>query len=62
MTKEQYLFWGLLLFFYVFFHIKDNYWGKIKYRHTDKKLIKKAKKHRARHRKNIMKKRREKTK
>lgn len=56
MTEQQCLFWGLLLFFYVFFHIKDN-WKDIKYKHTDKKLIKKAKKHRAKHRKNILKKR-----
>lgn len=50
------LFWSLLIIVSLIFYIKDN-WANIRYKHTDKKLIKKAKKHRARHRKNILKKR-----
>lgn len=57
MFKERYIiFWSLLIIVSLIFYIKDN-WANIRYKHTDKKLIKKAKKHRARHRKNILKKR-----
>lgn len=57
--NEHLLFWILLIIVSAIFYVKDN-WQKIKYRRTDRKLIKKAKKYRKQHKKNIMKKRKRK--
>lgn len=57
--NEHLLFWILLIIVSAIFYVKDN-WQKIKYRRTDRKLIKKAKKYRKQHKKNIIKKRKRK--
>ena len=59
--NEHLLFWILLIIVSTIFYIKDN-WQKIEYRRTDRKLIKKAKKYKKQHKKNILKKRKGKNK